>query len=375
MSSLPTTPPLLAVTSISKSYPGLPVLEEASFAVAAGEIICLLGPSGCGKTTLLRIVAGLETPDTGLVTFAGEDVQDIPVHQRNFGFMFQDYALFPHMDVAQNIAFGLRMQHLAPAQIEARVQEMLALVALQGYERRRVVELSGGEQQRVALARSLAPRPRLLMLDEPLGALDRTLREQLMNELAGILKRVGMTALYVTHDQEEAFAVADRVLIMRARPERGQGGWIEQEGTPAQVYRRPASEYVARFLGFRNLLAGEIRAAASGPSDVAVRTAIGEFLAADQPGDFGPGAAVTLLIRPEAAALLRSDTLDANRVEGILVSASFRGGYYLVETRHEHGVHLVTEMTTADAHLPSIGQPITFALRPEAISILPPATN
>ncbi len=152
------------------------------------------------------------------------------------------------------------MQQLSPGQIDDRVREMLDLVNLRGYERRRVIELSGGEQQRVALARSLAPRPRLLMLDEPLGALDRTLREELMNELRDILKRVGITALYVTHDQEEAFALADRVLIMRARPEQGRGGWIEQEGTPAEVYRRPASEYVAKFLGFRNLLPGKVSA-------------------------------------------------------------------------------------------------------------------
>ena len=205
----------LEVTHVSKSYPGLPVLKEASFAVAEGEIVCLLGPSGCGKTTLLRVVAGLETPDTGRVTFAGNDLATIPVHQRAFGFMFQDYALFPHRDVLGNVAFGLRMQGTPAAKITERVREALALVGLSGFERRRVIELSGGEMQRVALARSLAPRPQLLMLDEPLGALDRALREQLMNDLRGILKRIGLTALYVTHDQSEAFAIADRVLIMR----------------------------------------------------------------------------------------------------------------------------------------------------------------
>lgn len=249
---------LLDVSGVSKAYPGLPVLKEISFQAAQGEIVCLLGPSGCGKTTLLRIVAGLDMPDTGRVCFDGQDLAGVPVHRRNFGFMFQDYALFPHRDVMANVAFGLRMQMRSPAEITARVREMLALVELSGYERRRVLELSGGEQQRVALARSLAPRPRLLMLDEPLGALDRALREQLMNDLRGILKRVNVTALYVTHDQEEAFAIADRVLILRAQPESGAGGWIEQDGTPQQVYRRPATEYVARFLGFKNLVAGVI---------------------------------------------------------------------------------------------------------------------
>ena len=248
---------LLEVSHVSKSYPGLPVLEEASFSVAAGEIVCLLGPSGCGKTTLLRIIAGLEVPDTGQVIFDGRDLADVPVHQRNFGFMFQDYALFPHKDVSANVAFGPRMQGLLPAEIASRVAEGLALVGLDGYDGRRVIELSGGEQQRVALARSLAARPRLLLLDEPLGALDRALREQLMNDLRAILKRLGLTAVYVTHDQEEAFAIADRVLIMRARPESGQGGWIEQDDRPDRVYRYPATPYVARFLGFQNLVEGQ----------------------------------------------------------------------------------------------------------------------
>lgn len=370
-SPVSTPPALLEVIGVSKSYPNLPVLEEASFTVDDGEIVCLLGPSGCGKTTLLRIVAGLETPDTGTVTFIGEDVQNIPVHRRNFGFMFQDYALFPHKDVAQNVAFGLRMQGLGQAQIAGRVAEMLDLVELQGYERRRVVELSGGEQQRVALARSLAPRPRLLMLDEPLGALDRTLREQLMNELRGILNRVGMTALYVTHDQQEAFAVADRVLIMRARPEQGQGGWIEQEGTPDEVYRHPASEYVARFLGFRNLLPGTVRMRQDGGARYRVDTPLGELDVTAAGLDRSPGTQVTVLIRPEAPSLCREgQERGENQVEGRLVSASFRGSYYLVETAHAGDVTLVSQISAAEAALPRVGETLSLALDPNAVTLL-----
>ena len=377
--------PLLTVTAVSKSYPGLPVLKEASFIVEPGEIVCLLGPSGCGKTTLLRIVAGLETPDTGAVTFAGQDVHDIPVHRRNFGFMFQDYALFPHKDVAANVAFGLRMQGLPAAQIAERVQEMLSLVELDGYERRRVIELSGGEQQRVALARSLAPRPQLLMLDEPLGALDRALREQLMNELRTILKRVGVTALYVTHDQEEAFAVSDRVLIMRARPETGEGGWIEQEGTPNQVYRYPATEYVARFLGFRNLLQGTVvqlhgdtvetlhaTSLQSAKTGYRVETAAGVLSAGDSVGEFAAGEAVTVLVRPEAADVRTPGEHGENLLPGRLISASFRGSYYLIQTEHTDGVTLICEASTTDIELPLPGDPLTLHLDPTAVTLMRP---
>lgn len=359
---------LLEVSHVSKSYPGLPVLKEASFAVQRGEIVSLLGPSGCGKTTLLRIVAGLETPDTGTVKFEGQDLAGVPVHRREFGFMFQDYALFPHKDVAANVAFGLRMMGWPRGQVNQRVEEMLALVALSGYERRRVVDLSGGEQQRVALARSLAPRPRLLMLDEPLGALDRALREQLMNELRAILKRIGMTALYVTHDQEEAFAIADRVLIMRARPEAGVGGWIEQDGRPAEVYRRPATAYVAQFLGFKNLLGGTV-AAIEAPA-VAVETRLGVLAATDAAGPFAPGQPVTVLIRPEGAEVRPAGASGPNIAAGRLLEASFRGSYYLLRTRHAGDVELTVEAPTTDAALPAPGELLALWLDPAAITLL-----
>lgn len=368
---------LLDVSHVSKSYPGLPVLKEASFAAHEGEIVCLLGPSGCGKTTLLRIVAGLEAPDAGAVTFAGQDLSGVPVHRRQFGFMFQDYALFPHKDVAANIAFGLRMQGRSPVEIATRVRETLALVALTGYESRRVIELSGGEQQRVALARSLAPRPRLLMLDEPLGALDRALREQLMNDLRAILKRVGLTALYVTHDQEEAFAVADRVLIMRARPEQSEGGWIEQDGTPAAVYRHPATTYVARFLGFRNLLPGTVvalaapeGAPAAGPAAL-VDTPLGRLLAGDLAQPCALGAQVSLLIRPEAADVRPANATGPNVISGRLVEASFRGSYHLIRVEHPTGIVLTCEASATDTDLPATGDPVALWLDPAAITLLP----
>ena len=310
---------MLELINIHKSYiPGTPVINGIDLTVKAGEIVCLLGPSGCGKTTVLRIVAGLEQADAGTVRFQRRDLATVPVYQRNFGFMFQDFALFPHKTVAQNIGFGLRMAGQSKAEIARRVAEMLALVNLSGYGERTIFELSGGERQRIALARSLAPNPRLLMLDEPLGSLDRTLREGLMSELRLILKRVGVTALYVTHDQEEAFAIADRLVLMHK-------GRVEQVGTPTNVYTQPANEFAARFLGFDNLLPATVTA--SMPQQA--QTAIGAFalMQSRTPGPY------TLLIRPDAARIVMP-TGQANsndrQVTGTLQTCSFRGSYFQI---------------------------------------------
>jgi spermidine/putrescine transport system ATP-binding protein len=242
---------MLQICEIHKSYEGQILLDGISFAVGAGETVCLLGASGSGKSTLLRIIAGLEEAEAGKVLWEGVDISSIPPHLRRFGLVFQDYALFPHYTVAENIAFGLRMQKASRREIQSRVDELLEAVNLTGFGPRRVTELSGGEQQRVALARALAPNPRLLMFDEPLGALDRTLKDDLLQELRRILHSRRIPAIYVTHDQEEAFAIADRVLLLHA-------GRIEQEGSPAEVYARPASIWVARFLGAGNILEANV---------------------------------------------------------------------------------------------------------------------
>lgn len=349
---------LLEVTSVSKSFAGNPVLFDVSFHADEGEIVCLLGPSGCGKTTLLRIVAGLETADAGGVTLAGRSLDDVPVHRRGFGLMFQDFALFPHKDVAANVAFGLRMQGLARAQIKARVVEMLEMVGLADYEQRRVYDLSGGEQQRVALARSLAPGPRLLMLDEPLGSLDRALREALMNELRAILKRVGVTALYVTHDQQEAFAVADRIVVMHR-------GRVVQQDTPQAVYRRPASVWVARFLGLTNLLPGRVVTL----DPPAVDTALGRLVTSEA-NRAALGQRVTVLLPPEAAQLA-GDCSDeaALLVEGVVRQCSFRGGRTRLVIHHPSGLDLAFELVSGGG-LPRPGEPITLELRTEAVTIL-----
>jgi ABC-type Fe3+/spermidine/putrescine transport system ATPase subunit len=293
--------------------------------------------------------------------------------------MFQEYALFPHIDVAANVAFGLRMQGLSRDYVQNSVAEMLAMVGLTGYDRRRVYDLSGGERQRVALARSLAPGPRLLMLDEPLGSLDRTLREELMNELRSILKRVGVTAIYVTHDQEDAFAVADRVAIMRQ-------GCIVQEGSPPSVYLQPASAWVARFLGLTNLIPG--RVVAHGPLrvDTVLGTLTLEHLS-DRPE---VGQEVTVLIRPEAARIAlpsaaglasqeergpQADPTETAVADEPLIIAtvsgcSFRGSHYRLTVRPALGPELAFEMTSGASGLPAAGEAVSLSVRTESIGLL-----
>jgi ABC-type Fe3+/spermidine/putrescine transport system ATPase subunit len=350
--------PVLEIAHLVKHFGATPAVDDVSLMVNPGEIVCLLGPSGCGKTTLLRLIAGLETPDSGAIRFAGQDVAGVPVHQRNFGLMFQDYALFPHKNVAQNVAFGLQMADINRGAIEERVQQVLALVGLAELGEREIGALSGGEQQRVALARSLAPSPRLLLLDEPLGSLDRALRERLMNELRAILKQVEVTAITVTHDQQEAFALADKIVVMQA-------GRALQVGPPEEVYRHPASPAVARFLGLTNLLEGRLRPGAP----LTVHTVLGPFKVGDSVGHLSEDGRVTVLLRPEAASTCPTD--DATPFEGLLLQASFRGGYYQIQVEPPAGPALTFTLRADPADLPAVGEPIRLYLDPSAISLLP----
>lgn len=242
---------MLRVCDLSAAIGDHVILEHLSLTAEEREIVAILGPSGCGKTTLLRTIAGLQPISSGEVHIAGRDVTALAPHDRDVGLMFQHFALFPHLDVGRNVEFGLRMRHVPPTQRRERVVEVLDLVGLTGFERRRVENLSGGEQQRVALARALAPSPRVLMLDEPLGALDRTLRDRLLLDLQSLFAGLGTTVVYVTHDQAEALAVADRVAVMRE-------GRIVQTGTPRELWEQPADQFVARFLGFSNLFPVEV---------------------------------------------------------------------------------------------------------------------
>ena len=361
---------LLEIRDVSKTFADTRALHGVSFGVDEGEIICLLGPSGCGKTTLLRIIAGLETPDAGQVLFRGQDLGPVPPHRRGFGLMFQDYALFPHRNVFDNVAFGLRMRKDAlkamdlTQKIEEQVREALALVGLQGFERRSVNQLSGGEAQRVALARSLAPHPSLLMLDEPLGSLDRALRERLMNELRDILKGVGVTTLYVTHDQAEAFAIADRAVLMNA-------GRVEQVGSPEGIYCRPATPFVAHFLGLTNMGEGKV----IGQGRVA--SPWGELAAITD--NCRPGDRVSVIIRPEAARLATDNAAigrpvavgDGCLIYGRLVARSFRGGRYRLEIQPVIGPSLTFDLTVVGALPVDLGDAVTMALDPAGVVLLP----
>jgi ABC-type Fe3+/spermidine/putrescine transport system ATPase subunit len=359
---------LLQCSNIEKAYGEKRVLHQIDLSLAAGEIGVLLGPSGCGKTTLLRIIAGLTVPDNGRIHLNNQEITHQPVHQRGLGMVFQEYALFPHKNVFQNVAFGMRMLHWSKAEIEDRVGQVLALVGLAGFGSRPIHELSGGEQQRVALARSLAPAPRLILLDEPLGALDRALRERLMLDLRQILKEAGnvlgrpegMTAVYVTHDQAEAFAIADKLVVMN-------NGRIEQTGPPLAVYRQPATPFVARFLGMENIF--EAKLVAQNPFTLE----IGEWSLEIAPftihnSQFTLHNSFPLLIRPEAARLVENDTKAANVVNGRLTQHSFRGRYQFISltTSHQPPLILKFELETA-VTLPPIGQTVALAIDPHGI--------
>jgi thiamine transport system ATP-binding protein len=292
---------MLSIDDVTVRFGDRLALDQLSMQLAPGEIISLLGPSGSGKTTLLRVIAGLQAPDSGSLSWDGEDVTGVPPHERGFGLMFQDLALFPHKDVAGNVEFGLR----GDASAADRVSEVLELVGLEGQGDRSVGTLSGGEQQRVALARALAPRPRLLMLDEPLGSLDRVLRDRLATELREIFDRLGLPVIYVTHDQEEAFVLGHRVAVMEA-------GRLVQVDTPGAIWRKPRNRFVAGFLGFTNIADAEVL------GDL-VRTPWGT-LAMDS--DQGLGTR-TIVVRPDALA-----PNGTGAIHGVVASVGFRGERY-----------------------------------------------
>lgn len=343
--------PRLELDGVSVVLDGATVLDRIDLAVADAEVLAVLGASGSGKSTLLRVIAGLERPSRGRVRLGGVDVTDVPAHRRGVGLMFQDHALFPHRDVAGNVGFGLRMRGAERARVGERVREVLELVGLAGFERRDVASLSGGERQRVALARALAPEPEVLLLDEPLGSLDRALRERLLEDLVAVLDRAGATVVHVTHDRAEAFAVADRVALVRA-------GRLVQVGTPHDLWWRPVDVEAAVFVGPAAVVDGVV----AGDGTVvapwgSVRGAVGA----------PAGTPVALVLRPEAVALTTPDAPGA--IRGRVVGGGFRGEHELVRVDVE-GAELLADGRGRSA--PGVGEVVGVRVDDGSVIAVPP---
>ena len=339
----------LRIENIHKEFEGKPLLNGISFQVDAGEVLCLLGQSGSGKSTLLRIIAGIEPPQSGRILWNGREMNDVPVHLRRFGLMFQDYALFPHLNVRENVSFGLRMQGMEKEEIAVKVRDALEKVNLGGFGERIVTDLSGGEQQRVALARALAPEPHLLMLDEPLAALDRALRAQLQEELRTVLHQTGIPAIYVTHDQDEALALGDRLALLHS-------GEIVQIGTPEEVYRCPKNVWVARFLGMENILPAKVTRL----TPFTVSTDFGELEVTRPPeGRCKTGDAV-FIVMLSAQATPEAEDNGKNNLLLTVVESTFRGDRYRTTLRGEKGHALV--LNVQEEH--STGEKVLFHFDP-----------
>jgi putative spermidine/putrescine transport system ATP-binding protein len=322
-------PAAVEAEALVKRFDAQLAVDQVSLSVAPGEIVCLLGPSGCGKTTTLNLIAGFLRPDNGQVRLAGKVVDDLPPHRRQIGMVFQSYALFPHLSVLDNVAFGLKVRGVARREARARALDTLALVQLADYAQRMPQQLSGGQQQRVSIARALAYQPQLLLLDEPFSSLDARLRVSLREELKQIQQRLGISALFVTHDQEEALQLADRVMVM-------QSGRIAQQGTPHEVYFKPGSRFVAEFMGEANFLP----ARACGDGQVAARD--GASWLVDLPVGAGAG---SLMLRPERIAICadRDGAGARNQVAGTVLRSSFRGATQAVDVLVGEAVWRVTQ--------------------------------
>ena len=340
--------PLLRIDQAVKKFGNFRAVDGLSLDIEAGEFFALLGPSGCGKTTLLRMLAGFETPDEGRILLDGKDIARVLPHERPVNMMFQNYALFPHLNVRDNIAFGLKRARMRHSEIDTRVAEMVALTRLEGLEKRKPDQLSGGQRQRVALARSLARRPRVLLLDEPLAALDKKLRESTQLELMDLQRRLGLTFIIVTHDQEEAMTVAGRIGVMNA-------GRLEQVATPRDLYEAPATRWIAQFVGDINLLEGNVvrdsaRVAMAPRLAIATRDAGKVYVA--EPREPVTKDEVCVAIRPEKIKLSRTglasdDTPVLNRLEGVVTDIGYLGGMTTYKVRLDSGAVLRSSMANS----------------------------
>jgi putrescine transport system ATP-binding protein len=363
--------PLLRIEGVSKNFGVFRAVDRVSLDIGAGEFFALLGPSGCGKTTLLRMLAGFETPDEGRILLGGRDIAPVLPHERPVNMMFQNYALFPHLNVRDNIAFGLKRAGMPRAAIDTRVAEMVALVKLDGMEKRKPDQLSGGQRQRVALARSLARRPKVLLLDEPLAALDKKLRESTQLELMELQRRLGMTFIIVTHDQEEAMTMANRIGVMDA-------GRLQQVATPRDLYEAPATRWVAEFVGDINLFEGEVTSHEHHRLTVATRD--GGNIAVAEPRQPVTRTAVTVAVRPEKVKLSRrgpaSDAANSqaiNRLEGVVTDVGYLGGSTVYKIKLDSGAVVRSSMANTarmDRDTYSVGQRVVAWFTPDDCLVL-----
>jgi len=342
-----TEEPIIRLVNVSKNYDGTEALKNINLYIRKNEFLTLLGPSGCGKTTTLRIIAGFEKPDSGAVFFEGKDITDLPPYKRKVNTVFQRYALFPHMNVAENIAFGLKIKKLDNKTIERKVAEVLELVNLKGFEKRRVDSLSGGQQQRVAIARALVNEPEVLLLDEPLGALDLKLRKDMQIELKRIQKMLGITFVYVTHDQEEALTMSDTIVVMK-------DGTIQQIGTPEMIYNEPKNAFVADFIGESNIIPGRML------RDNLVYFAGREFECVDS--GFELNEEVDVVIRPEDIKLV---PIGEGMLQGEVESVTFKGVHYEMIVRSE-GIEWMIHSTLMEP----VGSRIGLRILPQDIHIM-----
>ena len=327
----------IEIAGVSKIYDGgVRAVDAVAMDIRQGEFFSLLGPSGCGKTTTLRMIAGFEIPSAGAIRVDGADITHVPAHKRDMGMVFQNYALFPHRTVAENVAFGLRMRGLDKASIAAKVTAALAMVELSGLEDRRPAQLSGGQQQRVALARAIVIAPRVLLCDEPLGALDKKLRQQMQFELKQLQKKLGLTLVFVTHDQEEALAMSDRIAVMN-------GGRVEQVGTPAEIYNQPTTRFVADFIGDTNIFRGErTTTSVGGP---ALDVGKGLILALPPSIETQGTGVLSVALRPEKIRL--SPAGDAAAARGVVENTNFLGGAVLYRITLEGGHRVLVQQPNA----------------------------
>jgi spermidine/putrescine transport system ATP-binding protein len=355
---------------VSKLFGDAAAVDDLSLDIAEGEFFSLLGPSGCGKTTTLRMIGGFEEPSSGTVYLGGRDVTDLPPYRRDVNTVFQSYALFPHLDVYENVAFGLHRKKVDKKDIADRVREVMNLVDLMGFERRKPSQMSGGQQQRVALARALVNKPKVLLLDEPLGALDLKLRKQMQLELKRIQQEVGITFIYVTHDQEEAMTMSDRFAVMRH-------GKIEQIGAPEEVYESPATEFVAGFLGASNLLNGDLKETVNGLTSIKLDT--GEVVQAKTDRierDLGPS--VRVGVRPEKITIMPDDGnpgSNRNSITGLLRMSTYIGVNYQFKVDGPDGTELTVYVQNLGAagSQPSPGQQVRLEWLPEHTFVVEPS--